>query len=204
MATSSLRDHLRAVLLLAAGGALLMAGFPGLDFVSPKELREGVEPARAVSAPLGALLGGVAWFDLEVRRPIATRLQPIERTFRIAQEFHLYRDGPRAVDRLEVVVDGRVVYRTRDADLAWRAAELGNRHLRPMVASAAQNPDAANQRGLARWILTQARRDFPDAQVVVIRSTRTEFGTEEPWVRFSRVARAPDWAVSPVRKEQAP
>jgi hypothetical protein len=198
------RDHLRALALLVAGGAMLMAGFPGLDFASKKEMREGVGQAREIAAPLGTLVAGIAWFDLEVRRPLAELVRPVERTFRVAQEFHLYRDGPRRVDRLEVLVDGELVYRTRDAELDWRAAQFGNRHFRPMVATAAQKADAANQRGICRWIVARVQEDFPDAQEVVVRSSRTEFGVEAPWVRFSRVARAPDWTVSPVEKQEAP
>ncbi len=198
------RDHLRALAVVVAATALLVAGFPGLDFASRKKVREGVEAARRIAAPLGTLMAGVAWFDLELRRPLARLVRPVERTFRVAQEFHLYRDGPKRVDRLEVLVDGELVYRTRDAELDWRAAQFGNRHFRPMVATAAQKADAANQRGICRWIVARVQEDFPDAQEVVIRSSRTEFGVEAPWVRFSRVARAPDWTVSPVRKMTAP
>ena len=204
MSAFMLRDHLRAALLLGAGGMLLMAGFPGLDFLSPKDLRVRVERAHRIAAPLGAVAEGLAAFDARVRRPVARLIKPVERTFRIAQEFHLYRDGPRRVDRLEVLVDGVLVYRTRDADHAWRAAQFGNRHLRPMVATAAQKPRAVNQAGIARWIVAQARQDFPDAEEVVIRSTRADFGAEASWVRFWRVARSPGWSVSGVHEEEAP
>jgi len=204
MPSPSIRDHLRAACVLVVCVALLMAGFPGLDFVGPKQRDGWAETARGVAAPLGTAVDGVVLFDRHLRRRIARWVKPVERVFRVSQEFHLYRDGPTRVDRLEVLVDGEVVYRTRDPERAWRAAELGNRRFRPMVATAAQKADAENQRGIARWIITAARQDFPGAAEVVIRSTRTRFGVEEPWVRFSRVARGPEWTVSAVQKEKAP
>lgn len=204
MSASTLLDHARALAVLVVGFLLLMAGFPGLDFISKKQLASWTEEARARSAPAGALAAGIGWFEQEVRRPVAGAVKPAERLFRVSQEFHLYRDGPRRVDRLEVVVDGEIIYRTRDPERAWRIAQLENRHFRPMVATAAQKPDAANQRGICRWVVARAREDFPDAQEVLLRATRTEFGVEDPWVRFSRVARAPEWTCSGVRKEKAP
>jgi hypothetical protein len=204
MSSSTLWDHARALAVLLVGFLLLMAGFPGLDFVNKKQLEGWAAEARARSAPAGAVAGGVLWFEEEVRRPVAKAVKPAERLFRISQEFHLYRDGPRRVDRLEIVVDGEVVYRTRDPERDWRTAQLENRHFRPMAATAAQKPDAANQRGICRWVVARVQEDFPDAQEVLLRATRTEFGVEDPWVRFSRVARAPEWTCSGVRKEKAP
>lgn len=204
MTRSEARDHLRALAVVVAATALLVTGFPGLDFASRKEMRDGVGVASRIAAPLGTVMAGVSWFDLELRRPLARLFRPVERTFRVAQEFHLYRDGPRRVDRLEILVDGEVVYRTRDARRGWRASQFGNRHLRPMVGTAAQKPDAVNQKGICRWIVARVQEDFPNAEEVVIRSSRTEFGVEAPWVRFSRVARAPDWTVSRVRKMTPP
>ncbi|MEC7949473.1 MAG: hypothetical protein VX265_18035 [Myxococcota bacterium] len=204
MSDHRLRDHLRAAAVFLVGGALLMAGFPGLDYASARDVRSLVAPARALATPLGMGMAAVAGFNEGLRRPVARALRPVERLFRVSQEFHLYRDGPNRVDRLEVLIDDVLVYRTRDAAHDWRAAQFGNRHFRPMVATAALKPAAANQEGICRWIVARAREDFPDAREVEIRSTRTRFGVDEPWVRFSRVARDPDWVVSGVRKEAAP
>ena len=190
--------------MLVVCGAMLAAGFPGLDYLGPRQLEEAAGNARRVAAPLGTVMDGLVGFDAHVRRPLARRVKPVERLFRVSQEFHLYRDGPRRVDRLEVLVDGAVVYRTRDPERNWRAVQLGNRRFRPMVATAAQKPEAVNQKGISRWIVGAVREDFPEAGEVLIRATRTRFGIEEPRVRFSRIARAPDWTVSGVRKEQAP
>lgn len=197
MAPSTLRDHLRAAAVLLVGGAMLMAGFPGLDFLGAKRL-------KAKAPALGVAGAGLVWFDQTVRLPVAREVKPVERLFRVSQEFHLYRDGPSRVDRLEILVDGELVYRTRDDAYAWRADQLGNRHFRPMVATAAQKADAANQRGICRWVVAQARADFPQAQEVRLQSTRTRFGVDAPHVRFSRVARAPGWTCSGARKEKKP
>ena len=62
-----------------------------------------------------------------------------------------------------------------------------------MVATAALKKNAANQRGLGRFLTARAREDFPEAAEVVIRSVRVGFGRTDEEERFRRVARAPDW-----------
>lgn len=195
---ATLREHLQAAAALLLGGAFLVAGMPGLSTWGSGALR--TEAARAeVLAELGPVVGalaiGAADFNRHVRAPVARRLIPAQRLFRVRQAWSLYGGGPPVVRHLEVWVDERLVYRTRDPQHAWEASRLGNRKVRPMVETAARKPVATNWKGLARYVLTRAREDFPAAQEVRILATRGAFGEEAAAVVHGRVARAPDWEV---------
>lgn len=181
-------DHLRALLVLLAGSALLLGAPPGLDFLTTKQLRD---PALLQAG--GPVWAAVARAELRWRRPAAERLAPIEHTFRIAQTWSLYRDGPSHVRRLEVQVDGQTVYRTGDPDADWRAAQFGNRRFRPMVETVSTSADALNWKGIGRFIVARAREDFPDAHAVRIVATRTPFGQDAARETHARRAAAPDW-----------
>lgn len=193
--------HLVALLVLVAHGLLLLAGTPGLaawkaeTFSSPK-LRAKIasdfgEPTLTAVTALGDL-------NSRLRIPAANQLRPIERFFRISQSWHLYGEGPRFVRRLEVRVDGQLVYRSRDPDHAWRASMLENRHMRPLVERVVNKANASNWRGLGRFLIDCVSADFPEAQRLDISSTQAHYGSDDATFRHGRQAAAPDWALIPV------
>ncbi|RME25070.1 MAG: hypothetical protein D6798_09755 [Deltaproteobacteria bacterium] len=197
-------NHLRAFLVLVAHLLLLLLGTPGLDLMKPEDFDEPAEQeaARARHGPLlGALLVEIAWVDEHLRLPVYERVAPIQRPFRARQSWHLYRDGPDRVRRLEIRVDGRLVHRSADPAHAWGAAWLRNRRIRPVMQAVARRPGSPNRRGMVRAIIHAARRDFPEAGEITVTATRAPFPGTEAAPTHRYVAVAPDWAVV---EERAP
>ncbi len=192
----SRRDHLAAAWTLLLFAAFFIAATPGFDNWNANSLKSPASREEAIK-DLGPVIGraAIATADINraVRLPLARLLVPAQRVFRVRQSWALFGGGPGKVRELEVVVDGRVVYRTRDAEHAWRSEQLGNRRVRPMIDSLASKSDAFNWKGMGRYLVTHAREDFPGATEVVIRATRQPYGGTERSVAWQRVARAPAW-----------
>jgi hypothetical protein len=192
-----MRDHLRAVGVLAAGFVVLCLGTPGFDFMKRNDMRTTGDRAKlAQHAPEPVVQGvaGLYWLNRTVRLPIADRLEWIQKPVRGAQNWNLYRDGPSRVRRLEIWVDGELLYRSKDADHDWLEPQLTNRRVRPMVESTTMKTNSKNWRGLTRFIVHRALQDHPDAQHVELRCTAARFpGDAEPVVRHTIHADAPDW-----------
>ena len=175
---------------------IALHGCPGLDYLGKKdfvseksqnELREqmpelGVQAAIAIGA-----------FNRRVRLPLVEKTEWIQKPFRVAQTWNLYRDGPGRVNRLEILVDGEVVHRTADNDHNWLTPQLRSRRIRPMVESTARKRNSKNWRGLSRYVAEQAREDFPEAKSVEIRATQVRFTGGEERVRHRILMAAPDW-----------
>ena len=175
---------------------LALHGCPGLDYLgkgdfvserSQNELREqmpeiGVQTAIAIGA-----------FNRRVRLPLVEKTDWIQKPFRVAQTWNLYRDGPGRVNRLEILVDGEVVHRTADGERDWLTPQLRSRRIRPMVESTARKKTSKNWRGLSRFISDRAREDFPGVQSVEIRATQKPFRGGQERVRHRILMSAPDW-----------
>lgn len=180
-------------------GWLLLMGPPGCDYAPTRDLKapETREAARSIAGAASvAFVDLVAAVELGFRRPVAKRFKPVERTFRISQQWFLYRDGPSRPKWLEIYVDGEMVFRTGHPEATWRREQFRNRRFRPMVETAAMKKEAVNWAGIGRFIVDRAREDFPDAQEVRIVARRGRFGQPEEVVRHARTARAPDWALT--------
>jgi hypothetical protein len=192
-------DQLRAAAVALVSGWLLLMGPPGCDFVPAKDLRsdETRAAARDIAGGIGVgFIDLLARVELDVRRPFSDVFKPVERIFRISQQWYLYRDGPSRVKRLEVWVDDDLVFRTGDPDATWRVAQFSNRRFRPMVETAAIKEEAVNWAGIGRFIVDHAREDFPAAQQVRIVSTVARFGEPEVEEHHARIARAPRWQLT--------
>lgn len=193
-------DAQRATLALIAQALFWVLGTPGLDYLSYLNLRD--EGARArMAKDLGGAAGlAFAIDDLErsFRRPIVELLAPVQRPFRISQEWNLYRDGPSRYVLLEVRLDGVLAFRTADPEHAWLAPQLRNRHVRPVVESTANKRDAPNWRGLTRYIVARARAENPALREVELLSRAGPFPGEVLTDGHRIVAKAPSW--SPVQR----
>jgi len=187
----------RAICILAAHVVLLLLGTPGLDFLPPRYL-ESERAQQAMESKYGVVRTqlAVAAADLNrLRLPFEKTVGRIQPIFRIAQSWHLYRDGPHQIHKLEIRVDGVIVYRTLDPQRAWLEPILRNRRIRPVVESIAGKPKAVNRKGLGRFIVAQARDDFPKIRQVEIISLYGPPPGERLRPHHRMVAQAPDWTI---------
>lgn len=188
--------HIKALLVLYLHFLLLLLGTPALDFQRPSDFdsTEEIDAVRdQVGEPWTSLLLWTVAFNRDVRGPVYELFADVQRPFRIRQSWHLYRDGPKRVRRLEIRVDGTLVHRSSDDAYAWREQQLRNRRLRPVAEAVAGKTGSPNWRGLVRWIVQEARLDFPEAQEVTVTATEARFPGTDATVDHSYVARAPDW-----------
>ena len=187
-------SHLRAGLLLFVYAAVFIVGTPGLDHMGWR--LSSKEEARLKNR-YGDLLAGAAKktmsFNKEIRGPIKRKVGGFQPVFRIRQAWNLYRDGPRKIYRLEVQVDGTPVYRTEDPELDWLAPQLRNRRLRPVVESTVKKFKSANWRGLSRFVVAQARAEWPDATEVALISFSGKRPGKVLKPRHRIVSSAPRW-----------
>ncbi len=174
--SGSLIRHVRAIAVLGVGLALLLLGFPGLDFL--KADRPGA---------LGDLNRARIW--------LVAPLEPLQRPARIAQSWGLYRDGASRVRRLEIRVDGVLRHRSLDPEADWLALELRSRRLRPVMESSCQwsNSRAHNWRGLTRFVAARALEDWPEAREVTLTCTSARFPGQQERPTHQLSAHAPAW-----------
>lgn len=194
------RAHLGALVVLLAHVFLFTMGAPGFDYMSVGDYDSAEEEAEIIDEhPLwGRVVVALYALNREVRRPLMTHLKPIERSFRIAQDWNLYRDGPSRVRRLEVYVDGELKHRSADPDYTWLNPQLRNRKIRPALENAARKASTPNWPGIVRYIAQQAREDFPGAQQVEVHATWSMFPGTTPEFHHGYKTAAPDWAVEPL------
>lgn len=184
----------RAILIPLAALILFWLAMPGVSFVPYGHLASDKSRAAHYTR------WGEPWTSLNVaaghlqriRMPIAKRIGGFQPIFRISQSWHLYRDGPSTIRRMEIWVDDELRYRTEDNQYDWRESTFRNRRIRPMAETMVSIPKARNRLGLGRAIVTAARDDFPNAQSVEIRSTWARRG-KPATVHHYMTAHAPDW-----------
>lgn len=187
---------LKAILILCVYAVFLCIAMPGVSFLKTSFLRTPKRQA-AFEARHGTVATHLALMAVEVndiRKPIARQIGGFQPLFRIRQSWHLYRDGPSTIRRMEVMVDDTVVYRTGDSERDWNVDVFSNRRIRPMAETFAKKPKAKNPRGLIRYTIHQARLDFPDATRIEVRSTWARRGKPSK-VHHRFVAQAPEWVL---------
>lgn len=192
----------RALLLLACAALLGLWGTPGLDYLDPVDYDTAAERAklRAEKTPLQAEFTLAAHaFNRSVRLPIYQWVDDPQRVFRIRQSWHLYRDGPQRIARLEIWADDALLYRTADPAFPWHAEIFRDRRMRPVVESSTWDPEAANWRGLLRLCVERVQAEHPATRRVALKATRAAFpGTGDVTVHHVFEAAAPAWTPSVV------
>ena len=186
--------NLKAIGVLFAAILLFWLGMPGVAFLRLNHLNTPAKQARFMAR------WGEPWTSISIagaelnrfRSPSARSLGRFQPIFRISQSWHLYRDGPKTIRRMEILVDGERVYRTNDSDLEWRSSTFRNRRIRPMAESLTIKPRAGNRKGLGRYIVTAVREDFPGATAVEIRSVWSKRGKKES-IHHWMSAESPSW-----------
>jgi hypothetical protein len=186
-----LQDHLRGALVALAISLVSLWGAPILDFVGDP----GGEGSAEGDGQPGAVRELAIWVNHHLRMPLYRPTAGLQKVFRIRQSWHLYRDGPGQVRRLEIWVDDQPVHRSEDRDLDWLEPELSNRRLRPMVETLVKDGKAKNVPGLSRYIVARVREDFPEAQSVELRALRGRFPGTELTEHHRITAQAPRWTL---------
>jgi len=187
-------SHLRAILILLAYATLFIVGTPGLDHLGwrLKTHEEAMLRKQFGDSVADGAKALTAW-NKEYRAPLTKRLGKFQPVFRVRQSWNLYRDGPYKIFRLEIRVDDTPVYRTEDSGLDWLAPQLRNRRLRPVVETTVKKKKSANWRGLSRFVVAEARTQWPEAQKVELISLRSKRPGNQSRVQHRIVATAPDW-----------
>ena len=175
---------------------MALHGCPGLDylgakdFVTPKsqELLRRQMPEIGVKAAMA-----IGSFNRRVRLPLVRKTQWVQKPFRVAQTWNLYRDGPRRINRMEIWVDGELVHRTADSEHDWLTPQLRSRRVRPMVESTTRQKNSKNWEGLSRYIAARAQLEFAGVQKVEIRARQVRFTGGEESTKHRILVEAPDW-----------
>ena len=190
-------DHARAGAVGVVWALLLLLGAPGLDQIAPDALgtaEERTAYTRRMPAWTLPVADGVVTVNREVRRPLARAFDAVQRPFRIKQAWGLYSDGEHRCKRLEILVDGALVHRTKDPTHAWLADTLSAPPIRPIVDGTAGKSDGgANWRGLMRLVGRAAERDFPGAREVTLRAMWGPYPTCVTTEHHTFTATAPFW-----------
>ncbi len=190
-----MRDPLRAAGIVAVGLLILLLGTPGLDFLDSSLQRP--EKRQKVMKNAGPFWGGLGLgiYDLsrKVRNPLLDFFGPLQRPFRVSQNWSLYRDGPGKLMRLEIRIDDRIIYRSVDNEYDWNEAVFRNRRLRPVVESTVMSTDSQNWRGLTRWVVQAARADFPETQRVDLIALHGPFPGDNLKEHHRIIAESPSW-----------
>jgi hypothetical protein len=189
--------HLRAALVALVALLLLCAGAPGFDYISPTiqtaaSIERAVEDAAAWARPFQR---AALTFELRVRRPLARELQPIERFFRIAQSWHLYRNGPGRVARLEIWADATLLHRSLDDEHAWLEPVLRSRRVRPVAEAVVSADGGRSEVGFTRFVVSRVLAERPDTNRVELRAIWSPWPGDKPKLHHTFVAEAPDWKV---------
>lgn len=182
-------SHARAVAVALAAAAMFVLATPGVDSFDDGPVPDDANAWEAF------------WWRVNaaVRMPVVRALQPLQPPLRLNQSWSLYPSGPNKVRRMEIRVDGALVYRSNDRDADWLAPVLRYRRVRPVVASTCLER-SRNDTELVRYLVRRARADFPGATEVEVRCTIEpwpEDGPKAPRVAVRYTARAPDFAVEP-------
>ncbi|HNC96829.1 MAG TPA: hypothetical protein PKW90_11935 [Myxococcota bacterium] len=190
-----MRDQLRAAGIVAVGLLILLLGTPGLDFLDGSLQRP--EKRQKILANAGPFWGsvGLGIYDVsrKVRNPLLDLFGPLQRPFRVSQNWSLYRDGPGKLMRLEIRVDDRIIYRSVDNEYRWREEVFRNRRLRPVVESTVMSSDSQNWRGLTRWVVDAARADFPETQRIDLIALHGPFPGDNLREHHRIVVEGPKW-----------
>ena len=191
---SQMGQQLQAVAVLLVISWMIILGFPGLDRLHPADYEGSRRQALLSRGLAGRAEVAIGDLDRWVRRPLADRLEWTQRVPRVSHSWHLYRDGPSKVHRLEIWVDDELWFRSQDAEHTWRRSQLTMRKFRPMVSSTASDPNAKNWRGMVRWAAREAYKDKPDLKEVRVVGTAAPFPSGEPAdVRRTYIASPPDF-----------
>lgn len=194
----------RAALALLVHVIFWVLGTPGIDYLPSLHLNQS-EVAKKVREDLGSaaeLAFAIDRLDRHLREPVVDLLEPLQRPFRISQEWSLYRDGPSQYRLLEIYLDGDLRFRTADPRHAWLAPQLRNRHVRPVVESTAMKRGSPNWRGLARYVVEQARAQGLVQQQVQLRALGGPFPGRKLTTTHTILATAPLW--EPTEKVGSP
>ena len=163
-----------------------IVGTPVFDLVGGGGAPEAGEEFGGIG-PEDLKLPFVFWLNREVRMPLVAVIGPPQKLFRIRQAWHLYRDGPSSVRRLEVRIDGELRYRSEDPAYRWRTGILDNRRVR-----ARHETDGRDAERLEQPVLLGRHRRILSLHLVVVpEEVEQPVDEEHTELRFQIVAPFP-------------
>ena len=187
----------KAGILLGVHALFWLLGTPGIDFIGEGQWDTKEERAsfvKRVGQPWAQIAFVLADLNRHLRLPVVDLVAPIQRPFRISQEWSLYRDGPSRYRRMEILVDGDLKHRSVDDAYPWLAAQIRSRRIRPMMEAVCMSKTSPNWRGFVRYVAERAQVDFPGAQEVEVRCMEGPFPGTTLTLHHSYLTQAPDWA----------
>jgi hypothetical protein len=186
----------RAAAVLAVMALLFLVGTPGLDHLGSRlSIKERARLNKRFGPAIGSAAASVMGLNKTIRAPVKKHLGGFQPLFRVRQSWNLYRDGPRKVYRLEIRVDGEPVYRSEDPVLTWLQPQLRNRRLRPVVESTTKKNKSGNWRGLSRYVVQQARAEWPEATKVELVALKRRRSATRLKSSHRITSTAPDWGL---------
>jgi hypothetical protein len=191
-----MRAQARAILLALIYALFFILGTPGLDFMDDQDLGSADARQRLKSriGPVWATIGlGIYDSSRVVRAPLVKLLDPLQKPFRLSQNWSLYRDGPGSLWRMEIRVDDRAIYRSVDTELSWEEAVFRNRRVRPVVEASTQKLDSKNWRGLCRLIRERALEDYPATRRIDVLALKSPFPGDKLVEHHRYTMEAPDF-----------
>lgn len=188
--------------------AFFATGAPGMSRAKPGAWDAGevqaeiVETSPAWSVPF--LMAG-AWLGVHMRVATEATLGPVQRVFRIRQNWHLYGGGPRRINRLEVWVDGALRYRSADPDHQWASDQLDHRRFRPIVERVVERAGAANHGVVCELVRrrVEAETGSPPDEIRLWATRQRRDGSPQT-LAHGAVCAAPDFALVHLDRDGAP
>lgn len=184
-------SRLRAVFLAAVYLGLFALATPGIDSLGSRLNKQARQEALDEGVPK-FVLDGIAAVG-RARRPFLKYLTPLQRPLRIEQSWGLYGSGVSRVRRMEVFLDGALVYRTEDDEHDWMEPVFRNRRLRPMVDTVSRKPNARNRDGLMWLIAERAVSARPETSEIEVRFTVARFPGTDPRTAHAFRMVPPEW-----------
>ena len=185
-------SQLRAALLAVIYVSLFILATPGLDSLGLDRLTDKSRQ-QAIEEGVPAVLLDLTDRLTNLRRPLLKKLTPLQRPLRIEQSWGLYGSGPARVRRMEVLLDGVLVYRSGSSEHDWMEPVFRNRRLRPMLDTVSRKPNAENRNALM-WLIADRAAADPDLEEIEVRFTVARYpGTSEKTAHAFRMV-PPDWA----------
>jgi hypothetical protein len=212
---AAVRDHARALFVLAHLAALTLPGLPLPTYFDARSLDTptGRDQLRLWASSLSAV--GISTSDeglralvartaprlVSARRALLAPLAPYVEACGTRQAWRLFSfiDQELVELHVDVIVDGQVVplYRPRSPSLRWRAEALDHERLRSVIATVSVSTWHRSTATLVAWLAAAALRDHPEATAARVGLFRRRTPTPAEARRGERPPGAydPSWLV---------
>jgi len=151
-----------------------------------------------VPFPLSEVSIAAAWINNHGRDDFQRFVRRFERPLWLSQGWNLYAMKGEAWRRIDVRVDGEVVYRAPGHEYDWMKRTFRNRRIALGLDRAGKKPSEYTD-NLVRFIVRSARRDFVGARTVEVIWAWDRYPGRHPKPFLHYTAEAPTWKVQHTR-----